>query len=245
MALGFWLAVASELSLTLRNSRNFGTKKSMMTWLIVAIALSSFLCFAMAFHFSGRPGPKAEAREDNLRLAGMLLFVLALILFAFREEAAAHDLAAWSDPLRDEWYRSLKVPQSKTSCCDMRDGAGIDPDKVRQDAAGNWWVDLGKGFVPVPPRRRLAALDRRAPLSLQDVFADPGQPEWHPVLRAARRHLLKGQKMVIVIFALGYFTLKLIDDVVAEPPKRLLRIVTCVVAIALIFLFGVGPIRIG
>lgn len=51
--------------------------------------------------------------------------------------------------------------------------------------------------------------------------------------------------MVIVVFALAYFTLKLIGLCAPAPSKWLLEVVTCVVAIVLIFIFGVGPIRIG
>lgn len=80
-----------------------------------------------------------------------LAVVVALILDA--STAFSHDVAAWSDPARDDWYRSLKVPGEKTSCCNMRDGAQIDPDKVIQDTFGQWYVDLGSGYVPVPPDR--------------------------------------------------------------------------------------------
>lgn len=79
---------------------------------------------------------------------------IVLTLFAAGAmPARAHDLAAWSDPVRDDWYRSLKVPGRSTSCCDLTDAARIDPDKVRQERDGSWSVDLGSGFVPVPPER--------------------------------------------------------------------------------------------
>lgn len=51
--------------------------------------------------------------------------------------------------------------------------------------------------------------------------------------------------MVIVVFALGYFFLKLIDLVAPPPAKWIFALVTCIVAIVLIFIFGIGPIRIG
>lgn len=50
--------------------------------------------------------------------------------------------------------------------------------------------------------------------------------------------------MIIVIFALGYFTLKLLDYW-APPQKRLAQIVTCILAIALILIVASGPVRIG
>lgn len=76
----------------------------------------------------------------------------AIVLAGSTLPAQAHDMAAWSDPARDEWYRSLKVPGQNVSCCDLRDGAQIDPEKVQQ-RDGAWYVDLGAGFMAVPPDR--------------------------------------------------------------------------------------------
>lgn len=81
--------------------------------------------------------------------------VLAILLagLLLSHAAEAHDLAAWSDPVRDQWFRSLRVPGANTSCCNFTDGAAMNPDMVRQEADGSWSVDLGAGFVPVPPER--------------------------------------------------------------------------------------------
>lgn len=85
--------------------------------------------------------------------AAIIVAVIGLALWAWLASAEAHDLAAMSDPARDQWFRSLKVPERNTSCCDLRDGAAISPDRVRQEKDGSWSVDLGGGFIPVPPDR--------------------------------------------------------------------------------------------
>lgn len=91
--------------------------------------------------------------------------VIALTLLAAGAmPSMAHDMAAWSDPARDQWYRSLKVPGSQTSCCDLSDRTVMNPDKVKQDSGGAWWVDLGEGFIQVPPERVV-----RVPVSIDGL----------------------------------------------------------------------------
>lgn len=80
----------------------------------------------------------------------MMRWLIVPVLAVAALPAGAHDHAAWSDPVRDDWYRSLHVPGSNTSCCNFSDAAMIDPDKVRQRGS-QWFVDLGDGFIPVPP----------------------------------------------------------------------------------------------
>ena len=85
-----------------------------------------------------------------------ILAVMGLLALTFCGRAHAHDMAAMSDPERDAWFRSLAVPyapgRTSYSCCDLRDGHHIDLDHVRERSA-LWFVDLGKGFVTVPPDR--------------------------------------------------------------------------------------------
>lgn len=94
-----------------------------------------------------------------LQAAAIILTLLA----AGAMPAMAHDLAAWSDPARDQWYRSLKVPGQSTSCCDFTDAAAMNPDMVKQ-VGTQWFVDLGEGFIPVPPERVV-----RAPVSIDGL----------------------------------------------------------------------------
>lgn len=95
----------------------------------------------------------AHSRFALRRAIIFALIAFAAVVLAYSAlPAQAHDMAAWSDPARDEWYRSLKVPGQNVSCCDLRDGAQIDPEKVQQ-RDGAWYVDLGSGFMAVPPDR--------------------------------------------------------------------------------------------
>lgn len=89
-------------------------------------------------------------------------WLIVLVLLAGAAPAWPHDMAAWTDPARDDWYRSLK-DQNNVSCCDLTDGSQINPEKVRQRGAV-WFVDIGKGFVPVPPERVI-----KAPVSIDGM----------------------------------------------------------------------------
>jgi hypothetical protein len=110
----------------------------------------------------------------------MIRFALPLLL-AIAGNAWGHDMAAWTDPARDKWFRSLRVPNSNTSCCDLRDGAAIDLDKVRQELDGSWSVDLGGGFIPVPPDR--VVLFPPSIDGLPYVFLRIGMPGSKPDIR--------------------------------------------------------------
>ncbi len=69
-----------------------------------------------------------------------------------------HDTAAFTDPQRDSWYRSLNS-KGGGSCCDLTDAAHIDQKYVRQEPDHSWEVfltDLGK-WVRVPADRVVTA----------------------------------------------------------------------------------------
>ncbi len=120
-----------------------------MTVLIVIAALAAILCFWLAWYFSRLPGPKAKDRAGTLRLTGMLLLILALVLFAFREEASAHDF--WIN-------HSGYVGIDGTHCCGNNDCFEIDAKLMRSTAAG--WLNAETGEL-VPYSETQASEDQK------------------------------------------------------------------------------------
>lgn len=76
----------------------------------------------------------------------MRVFATVFILGSF---------AAVAQPLsKSEWYRSLRVPGSYESCCDVSDCA---PHASRFDKASQRWIVItAEGELPVDPWRILA-----------------------------------------------------------------------------------------
>ncbi len=69
---------------------------------------------------------------------------LGLLLLLWSSTAVmAHDMAAFSDKKRDDWYRSLMRPDTKTSCCHLTDCKMT----VAVQVDGIWWAEV-KGGSP-------------------------------------------------------------------------------------------------
>ena len=93
----------------------------------------------------------------GLFLGGAAVGAVVVLAAMMATPSQGHDRMAWSDPTRDEWFRSLRTPEKtgrdQISCCDYGDVNPLDPDHVLQDVFGQWYVDLGSGYFKVPPDR--------------------------------------------------------------------------------------------
>ena len=88
------------------------------------------------------------------RMIAYLAMAAILILIGASFRAEAHDALAWSDPERDAWFRSLKMPGSNASCCSLKD---CDVTDARQEADGSWSALVAGEWLAVPPDKVLAS----------------------------------------------------------------------------------------
>lgn len=95
---------------------------------------------------------------NTLRLLSVsvtLIFILGVIIFftparGYADEAHIHMYHA--DAGQDKWMRSLKRPDTKTSCCSLNDCNPTDAEW----RDGQWWAVLRGTWVAVPPEKVLA-----------------------------------------------------------------------------------------
>lgn len=93
-------------------------------------------------------------------VAVTLIFILGLIVTMAPPRAAAderHMHLYHADAQQDQWMRSLKRPDTGTSCCNLNDCNPTDAEW----RDGQWWAVLRGSWIPVPPEKVLAS-----PLSL-------------------------------------------------------------------------------
>lgn len=80
---------------------------------------------------------------------------LTVIVTMLGMAAVALVLMAWPAPAQDRgaWFKSLRMPGSGVSCCDISDCKQTDA----QWQAGGWWAvsRYHKKLVPIPPAKVL------------------------------------------------------------------------------------------
>lgn len=71
---------------------------------------------------------------------------------------------------RGEWFKSLKIPGTKASCCDIADCQSTDADWRN----GQWWAVVDEEWRPVPQSKVLTS-----PNSIDgDAYVCVGSPSW-------------------------------------------------------------------
>jgi hypothetical protein len=85
------------------------------------------------------------------RLDWILIFIAAAVALGLTIAVAyAHDMAAWNDKKRGDWFNSLKQPNGQ-SCCNLQD---CEPTDAEQ-RGGQWWAVVRGRWKAVPPEKVL------------------------------------------------------------------------------------------
>jgi hypothetical protein len=82
-------------------------------------------------------------------LVTIALAILVVLIVAAL--AYAHDMAAWQDKKRGDWFESLKQPSNGNSCCSLSDCQPTDAEQ-RGD---QWWAVVRGKWKLIPPEKVL------------------------------------------------------------------------------------------
>src|SRR5262245_26353770 len=93
----------------------------------------------------------------------IMMMALPTILFSVGGADATGD--------RGAWFRSLRVPGMKASCCDVADCQSTDANW----RGGQWWAVVGGRWRPVPNEKVL-----KSPRSIDgSAYVCSGAPSWN------------------------------------------------------------------
>lgn len=82
----------------------------------------------------------------------VILWCIILTVPPHAEADEVHMHLYHADAGQDEWMRSLKRPDTKTSCCNLNDCNPTDAEW----RDGQWWAVLRGDWIAVPPEKVLA-----------------------------------------------------------------------------------------